>query len=113
MANMLETPPDFPGLDEVEEGDVKKFLVKAKCTGKEDDGAMEWEVQTIDGVKPESPEDEQGESDQDDTEDQSDDGIDENYDDSQDEGGDEDMTPAGKPKTTKGIGILIVHGKPK
>ncbi len=106
MPQELETPPNFPGMEKVSEGDTKKFLVEAKCTGKEDDGAMEWEVISIDGVKPESDEEEAGENEEDD-------GIDKNYDDSQDQGGSEDMTPSGKPKTTKGIGILIVHGKPK
>ncbi len=106
MPQTLETPADFPGMEDVSKGDKKKFLVEVECTNKEDDGEMDWEVLSIDGVK-EKPDDDE------DTEDSEDDGIDDSYDDSQDEGGDEDMSPSGKPKTTKGIGMLIVSGKPK
>ena len=110
MPEEFETPADFPDLQDVAEGDTKKFIIEAKCTGKQDDGEMEWQIVSIDGVKLPEDSDEMDEKDQGDTED---DGMDSNYDTSQDEeGGTEDMTDEGKPKTTKGVAMLILHGKP-
>lgn len=98
---MLETPQGFPGLEDVAKGDTKKFLVEVKCTDKEDTGEMEWEVLSIDGVK--LPEDSDEEAEEEFSE----------YDDSEDEGASEDFDSSGKPKSTKGIGMLIVGGEPK
>lgn len=104
MPNELETPPDFPETQDVKEGDKKKFLVEAECTGKEDDGSMEWDVISIDGVKIDDSKEEESESDEE--------GVSENYDTSQDEDDSEEEAAAqGKPKSTKGVAMLILRGK--
>lgn len=111
MGQTFTLPDSFPGLDDVEPGEKKKFLIEAELAEGDGDDDKEWEIVSVDGVKlPEDPD-----QNDDDT-----DGAMSDYDDSQDESNpdegtepDEDVTPSGKAKTTKGIGILIMHGKPK
>lgn len=103
MAQEFDTPPDFPiDGDPVEEGDKKKFIVEAECTGKDDDGTMHWEIESIDGVKIPEDKDDQDEKDQG--------GVADDYDTSGDEE-DEDVSSEGKAKTTKGVGLLILGKK--
>lgn len=93
----LKTPEDFPNMEDVVKGDTRKFLVEVKCTDKEKDG-MEWEVLSIDGVKLQDK-------------DEDEDAFD-GYDSSADEDTDEDVDSEGKAKTTRGVGMMILGGKP-
>lgn len=107
----FSTPKDFKTPDSIKkEGDTYRALVDLECIAMDEDGTKHWEIKAIDGVK--MPDEDEGNQ-EGEAEDGSgdDEGAMDQYDTSQDEtdeGETPDMTAQGKPKTTKGVGLLIL-----